>query len=170
MLFFIVIFKITILNAQHAKNIIILGNDISYKLDSGYYDLELRVGMPKVLVKKSIFSKRTNKMVEEIIKISDTSVCYIKYDEKLNVIATGLLLSDKSQAIDIKTTLPDFLNDPSGDKGLMYDNISSGWLPLDKEGYWVENRAFKKSNSMEVGYYKNGRRNGDWNLGYLMNN
>ncbi|MBS1666722.1 MAG: hypothetical protein JST58_05030 [Bacteroidetes bacterium] len=163
----ILLLNIATLNAQHAKNIIILGDDISYKLDSGYYDLELRVGMPRVLVKKSIFSKRTNSLVEEIIKISEKSVCYIKYDEKLNVISKGLLTSDTIQKIDIKSTLVDYVNDPLGDKGLMYDHVVSGVLlqQLYKEGYWIEDTVFENKHFIGVGHYSKGLRNENWEFG-----
>jgi hypothetical protein len=164
------------LQAQHTRNITITANDIYYNLDTGYYDVTSKTGIPAVLVKKSIYSKRTHKLEEEFLKMSDTTAVYIRYGEKLNPIEKGMLKSNTDSLLHIEMAeqIPDMTNDPDGSKGLTKDTIVADIPGTIRYGYWVEEEwitDYGKSGSaskklyMKAGYYKEGERYGDWEFG-----
>lgn len=171
------VFCVSFLKAQfHPWDMTITDGHIYYKLDTGYYDTELKVGCPGALVKKTVYSKRTNNMVVEIIRISDSSVAYIRYDTKRNVIEKGIVKSNKEEKphIDFWIQIPDMANDPDGFKGLTKDTVSESIPPSIKVGYWVEEESvpiYSKSGAhtamkyMAAGYYENGERFGKWEFG-----
>lgn len=154
------------INAQHVSKISILGDGISYRIDSGYYDINISVGVPGGIVKSFILSKRTNRIVEELIKTSDTSICYFGYDGKFNIISKGVFNSGENKFTDTTTTIFDNANDPTGEKGLMEDfRCERCLLRLQKEGFWVEGNDYKNDQLAGVGSYKDGKRSGDWEFG-----
>jgi hypothetical protein len=162
LLFLFLLFQALNLLAQKSKDIQIVNGEVSFKLDSIYYTTELRIGFNQRLIKKSVFSRISNKLVEEFYMNSDTSVCFVRYDDNMNVTGIGVFMVDRDNPADYNLlSVPDMVNDPYGDKGLTQDWFCKNCIwPLKKEGIWIENSS--------IGNYSGGLRTGPWEFGKSM--
>jgi hypothetical protein len=157
--------------SQHVSNVVLQCGQIAYKLEDGYSYQDLTVGPNHLQVRSCIFSRRTGALVEELIKLSDTSVCYLKYGADRRLIGKGIFSAPRSAFDTARVyTIPDAANDPWGDKGLVKDwqFIGPSYLALKREGLWIEHLPSDEPGAYGIGFYRDGRRVGQWEFGTLI--
>jgi hypothetical protein len=133
---------------------------VAYKNGAG--DIKCTFYRDQVIQEKVYAEK--GMLLEEYIKYSESCLLFIRYDTTRVEIQKGLVTTDKS--VDSFASVfytPDLAKDPDGSKGYVKDTASYSY-GLAKTGYWTE----KDSTGITWrGFYKNGRRNGKWEIGQL---
>jgi len=117
----------------------------------------------KRIVALSIRNDATNKIFEEYFLRDDSSYYYFHYDSSGYSNRTGIIKINKDKVAYDTIIIPDWKNDPTGNKGMTKDTLIPKFI-FEKYGYWVE----KDSNGyVSKGNYEKNQKTGVWVRGKI---